>query len=418
MLTRNDIEIVKSTAPVVAEHAVAITRAFYTRMFRDNPEVRRYFNMAHQRSESQPRALAGAICAYAANIDNPAALVEAVDLIAHKHCSLEVRPEQYPIVGSNLLAAIREVLGGAATDEILGSWERAYGVLAEIFISREEEIYRDQAGREGGWTGRREFVVDRRQAESENITSFYLVPRDGGSLPDFLPGQYLTVYADDRIRDSETPVSPRNYSISSRPGLPYFRISVKREPSPADSPGAPGGIVSNLLHDGVKVGDVLQIGPPYGTFHLGADRRRPIVLLSGGVGLTPMVSMLQTLAHERAEIPIWFLHAARNSRVHALREEIAGLAASHAGIRTVTFYSEPLPDDVAAGRCDRTGLIDLENLRSVLPGNDADFYFCGPPPFMGRLHADLREWGVPETRLHFEFFGPRGEIEELAFATA
>jgi nitric oxide dioxygenase len=152
--------------------------------------------MAHQRSESQPRALAGAICAYAANIDRLERLGDAVELIAQKHCALEIRPDQYPIVGRHLLAAIRDVLGEAASDPVLQAWERAYLALADILIAREAEIYEAQRAAPGGWSGRRRFVVDRKTPESDEITSFYLRPEDGGPLPAFRPGQYLTVHVD------------------------------------------------------------------------------------------------------------------------------------------------------------------------------------------------------------------------------
>ena len=160
MLSPQTIEIVKATAPVVAEHAETITRRFYTLMFAHNPEVQAYFNQAHQHSGGQQRALAGAICAYAANIDNLAALGPAVELIAQKHCSLGIQPDHYPIVGRHLLAAIKDVLGDAATEEIIAAWAEAYGLLAEIFIGREGQIYAAQLAVRGGWNGFRRFVVE------------------------------------------------------------------------------------------------------------------------------------------------------------------------------------------------------------------------------------------------------------------
>lgn len=411
MLTAKDIETVKATAPLVAEKALEITRAFYPRMFRENPEVKRYFNMAHQRTGGQPRALAGAISAYAANIDNPAALVAAVELIAQKHCSLEVRADQYPIVGRNLLLAIQEVLGDAVTPEILGAWERAYGLLADILISRENEIYEVQKSQSGGWTGRRPFTVSRKTPECGLITSFELTPEDGGALPCFLPGQYITVHVDDRLDNVEAPVSPRNYSLSSRPGLGHFRISVKRESAPAGESGAPDGIVSHLLHDRVQEGDVLRIGPPCGEFVLQADRSRPIVLISGGVGVTPLLSMLHVLAAEGADVPVLFVHAVRNRRFHAFRNEVEALTRDRNGFRTLTVYSEPEPGDLESGACDHVGLVERDWLAAELPEGEPDFYFCGPKPFMAGVYRDLKDLGTPDERLHFEFFGPREEIE-------
>jgi nitric oxide dioxygenase len=410
MLTDHTIALVKATAPAVAPHAEAITRRFYTLMFQENPEVQAYFNQAHQHSGGQQRALAGAICAYAANIDNLAALGPAVELIAQKHCSLGIQPEHYPIVGKHLLAAIKDVLGDAATDEIIAAWGEAYGFLAQVFIDRERDIYREQAAAPGGWNGYRPFVVDRKVVESEIVTSFYLKPQDGGELAAFKPGQFITV----KIEHPTTPTSPRNYSLSDRPGAGHYRISVKREPSLAA--GTPAGLVSNYLHDNVNVGDVLGIGPPCGEFTLdpalGAER--PIVLLSGGIGVTPLLSMLKSLAHEGAETPVYFVHAARDSRVHALADEVRRIAAERPNIQTHIRYDAPQAHDLQEQHCDSTGLIDGEFLRSWLPTHDADFYFCGPKPFMAGIYKALKETGVDDARIHFEFFGPR---QEIAIAT-
>src|SRR5262249_20011196 len=161
-------------------HAEAITRRFYTLMFAGDPVTKLYFNPAHQQGGDQQRALAGAICAYAAHVDNLAELGPAVELIAQKHCSLGILPEHYPIVGKHLLVAIKEVLGDVATEEVLAAWAEAYGLLAKIFVDREAEIYREQGAAIGGWKGFRRFVVDRKCPDSEIITSFNLCPVDGG----------------------------------------------------------------------------------------------------------------------------------------------------------------------------------------------------------------------------------------------
>ncbi|MBD3651849.1 MAG: NO-inducible flavohemoprotein, partial [Alcanivorax sp.] len=230
MLTTDQLAVIKATVPVLQEHGETLTRHFYQRMFEHNPEVRPYFNPAHQRSGSQQRALAGAICAYAQHVDNPAALTDAVELIAQKHVSLGIRPEHYPIVGENLLASIKEVLGDAATDDIIDAWAAAYGALADIFIGREADIYQEQEQR-FGWQGFKPFVVARREPESDNITSFYLRPADGAALHPHKPGQYITLRVD---VPGAGPVM-RNYSLSNAPGDEHYRISVKREAAPGTS---------------------------------------------------------------------------------------------------------------------------------------------------------------------------------------
>ena len=236
MLPQRTIDIVKATAPILEEHGETLTAHFYKRMFTHNPEVSPLFNPAHQRAGSQQKALAAAICAYAANIDNLEILGGAVELIAQKHASLRILPEHYPIVGENLLASIREVLGAGATDEVIAAWTEAYGFLAEILIGRERQIYSVHAKTRNGWIGFKRFRVVRITPESEIITSFYLQPLDGSGLPLFKPGQYITV----RVPDARGETTMRNYSLSDAPGEDHFRISVKQEPE---------GFVSSFLHE-------------------------------------------------------------------------------------------------------------------------------------------------------------------------
>jgi nitric oxide dioxygenase len=327
-------------------------------------------------------------------------------VIAHKHCSLGIQRDQYPIVGKHLLLAVKDILGDAATDEVINAWADAYSFLAEVCIQREVEIYREQAAAAGGWNGYRKFVVERKRPESEIVTSFYLRPADGGMPPAFKPGQYLTL----RIDHPTTPTSPRNYSLSDRPGLEYYRISVKREPSPA--PGAPAGLISNYLHDEVHPGATLEVGPPCGEFTLDPAQAngRPIVLLAGGIGVTPLLSMLKSLAHQRVQTPVHFIQAAQNSRVHALANEVRRVAEDRPNVCVHVRYDKPLAHDLTEGHCDSTGLMDVALLKELLPSNDAEFYFCGPKPFMVGLYQGLKKWGVNESRMHFEFFGPKQDL--------
>jgi nitric oxide dioxygenase len=411
MISQEAIQIVKATAPVVAVHAEAITRRFYTLMFTGDPVTKLYFNPAHQQGGDQQRALAGAICAYAANIDNLAALGPAVELIAQKHCSLGILPEHYPIVGKHLLVAIKDVLGDVASDEVIAAWGEAYGLLAKVFIDREAEIYKEQAAAAGGWNGYRRFVVDRKIPENEFITSFYLRPEDGGPLPPFQPGQYISV----KIDPTKLLTPPRNYSLSDRPGLDHFRISVKREPG--STAGAPAGLVSNYLHGRVLEGDVLDIGPPCGEFTLDLTQvgDRPIVFISGGVGITPLMSMLKSLAYHRVKSPVHFIHAARNSQHHAFTNEILRLAAECPNIRKHFSYDAPLPDDVRRNRCDSTGFLNEELLSKLVPTIESEFFLCGPKPFMLGVLECLNSLGVAGSSVHYEFFGPK-QVMNLAKA--
>ena len=410
MLNQNTIDIVKSTAPILQQHGETLTRHFYQRMFSHNPEVGPFFNPANQAEGTQQRALAGAICAYAANIDNLEVLGGAVELIANKHASLMVKPEHYPIVGENLIASIREVLGDGATDQVIDAWAEAYGFLTDILVGREQQLYRDSATRDGGWEGFRTFRIDRKDQESENITSFYLKPEDGGALPEFLPGQYITL----RVPTADGSTTMRNYSLSNQPGRDYFRISVKREVAP--SAGAPDGYVSNLLHDKMAEGDTLEIGPPCGEFFLNVKDRheRPLVLLAAGIGITPIMSILKATLNAMPDREIILIHGCLNDDVQPFKPFIDRLALDHPNLKAHYRYSDMAEDDVRAEENCSAGMVDAELIESLIPSRHADYYFCGPKPFMVNIYQDLLVWGIPASQVHFEFFGPREALEQAA----
>lgn len=409
-LTEQTIAIVKSTAPILEEHGDLLTRHFYKRMFEKNPEVAPFFNRTNQEQGTQQKALAAAICAYAANIDNLEVLGGAVELIAQKHASLQIQAEQYPIVGENLLASIREVLGAGATDAVINAWAEAYGFLANILIGREKEIYHQQTLAPNGWNGFRKFRVVRKEQESEVITSFYLQPEDGGALPPFKPGQYLTV----RVPSPCGHTTMRNYSLSDKPGQPWFRISVKRENGATAS--SPEGFVSNFLHKGVNVGDSLEVGPPCGEFFLDLTEKheRPLVLISAGVGITPVMSMLLSALESMPGRPIYFIHAALNARTQGFRLTLRDLTARHKNLTVHTRYSEATDGDRASRAFDSEGFVDGPLIESLIPSRDCDYYFCGPKPFMVNIYHQLLEWGIAPTQVHLEFFGPRQELERPA----
>jgi Hemoglobin-like flavoprotein len=182
-LTPEQVDIIKATVPVLEQHGLAITTTFYKNMLNENPELHAIFNTANQVTQHQQKALAGALYAYASNIDNLAALTDAVELITNKHASLYVKPEQYKIVGTYLLAAMKIVLGDALTPEIHDAWAAAYWLLADLLIEKEASLYRSA----GDWNDWREFKIDKKIPESDQITSFYLKPVDGKPLPFFPP---------------------------------------------------------------------------------------------------------------------------------------------------------------------------------------------------------------------------------------
>jgi len=403
MPSPSTIQIVKSTAPVLAEHGYAIITRFYANLFQSHPELRNLFNMRHQEHGEQQRALASAVFAYASNIDNLGALTSAVERIANKHASLNVRPEQYPVVGQHLLAAIKEVLGAAATDEIIAAWAEAYGELADIFIQAEAGLTAGAAAQPGGWSGWRNFVVRQKRQDSEVITTFFLFPEDGGPVADFKPGQYISIVVDVPGLGLQ---QVRQYSLSDAPNGINYRITVKREREDAgDAAGQRAGYVSNLLHDHVNEGDVVRVAPPFGDFMLDLEASTPVVLVSGGVGLTPLISMLKTLL-QRSEREVVFVHGARHSGVHAMGAGVREAAQQHAArLTNITFYDAPRPADVQGGDYDHAGFVDLQRVRDQVIRPDADYYICGPLPFMRAQVGTLTSLGVDKSRIHYEVFG-------------
>ena len=395
MLSAQQIEIIKATAPVVGAHAREITDCFYPLMFQRYPKVAELFNQTHQQKGTQRQALANAVVAYATHIDQLEALGDAVGLIAHKHCSLHILPEHYPIVGECLMAAIGEILGDAVTPEIADAWGAAYQQLADLLIQTEENLYRSQEARRGGWRGERRFVIDRIEPESEVISSFYLLPCEGEAVIDFTPGQYVGLILEidgQRVR--------RNYSLSDAPGKKGLRISVKREQD---------GQVSGYLHSRAQVGDEVTLTAPAGDFVLPAQPQRPLVLVTGGVGITPAISMLNSQVASGQ--PITFVHAAINGRHHAFKSHLERLAQEHSNLRNFVIYERPLPED----NPDASGFINEEILASLLPEDrDVELYFLGPKPFMACVNGLCDALNIPPAQRHYEFFGPAESLDSAA----
>ncbi len=403
MIKPETVEVIKATLPVLKTHGEDLTRLFYQRMFENNPEVKPFFNQAHQQAGSQQKALAGAICAYAEHIDNPAALADAVELIAQKHASLGIKAEHYPIVGINLLAAIRELLGEAATEEIIDAWAEAYQALATIFIDREQAIY-DLHQAEHGWQGFKPFKVVKREEASSIIHSFYLQPEDQQPLARHAAGQYTTI----KVPTGDGKDTMRNYSLSNKPGSEYFRISVKREDAKAAD--APNGVVSHFLHQQINVGDTLWLAPPCGEFTLKSPASKPLVMIAGGVGVTPLLSMLhERLDKQESDKPVTLIQTAINGDKHAFADEIAELDAAHDLFNWYVRYSEPTDTDRDLNRFDSEGLIDSELIKAM--DRDADFYLCGPAPMMKHCYQLLNDAGISADQIHFEAFGPAEPLQ-------
>lgn len=386
MVSQQSKDIIAATLPAVKENAMNITSTFYPLMFERYPQVKAYFNESHQREGTQRQALANAVVAYAANLDRLEVLGDAVSLIVQKHASLNILPEHYPIVGECLLEAISIVFGDVATDEVLAAWGEAYQQLADILINAEEAVYQANEEQSGGWRGEREFVLQRKEKESEVISSLYFVPADGGPLMDFKPGQYIGITL--TLNGQEV---RRNYSLSNSPGENYYRISVKREND---------GKVSALLHDQLEPGDTVKFTPPVGDFVL-QPAQTPLVLLSAGVGITPAISMLEPAV--KSGRPVEFFHCAINSDHHAFKQHVDDLAKQYDNLSVTYCYSEPSSADTNH----LTGFIEHEMVAPLISNpENTDFYFLGPKPFMDRCQQIANGLGIPGERVRYEFFGP------------
>ncbi|PLZ02146.1 NO-inducible flavohemoprotein [Burkholderia sp. WAC0059] len=394
MLSNAQSNIIKATVPVLETGGEALTTHFYRTMLAEYPEVRPLFNQAHQASGAQPRALANGVLMYARNIDRLEALGPLAAQIVSKHVALQVLPGHYPIVGTCLLRAIREVLGAEiATDAVIDAWGAAYQQLADLLIGAERDAYDQLAQAPGGWRGARAFRVVRKVPESAEITSFYLEPVDGRPVVRFRPGQYIGLKL---IVDGEE--IRRNYSLSAPPDGQSYRISVKREPH---------GRASGFLHDRVSEGATLELFPPAGEFTLGTSDR-PIALISGGVGITPTLAMAE--AALEAGRPVRFIHYARHADVHAFGDLLDTWSARHAHFKAYVVYERH--DATAARQPDATGRPDAAQLKRWLPAApDFDAYFLGPKPFMVCIRRMLRDLGLPDERIRYEFFGPAQALD-------
>ncbi|GGK01026.1 flavohemoprotein [Lentibacillus kapialis] len=405
-LDSEKLAIVKSSAPILKENSTAIGKRFYDLLFTKVPELRNIFNQTNQKRGFQQEALAYAVYAAGENIDSLENINQLVERIAEKHVSLGVKPEQYPIVGEALIEAVKDVLGDAATDDVITAWAAAYDYIANVFIEIEKKKYHVTEQQKGGWIGFREFIVAEKIQETSDIVSFCLKPADGRPIAPYQAGQYLTIKAD---IEGEPHTHMRQYSLSGPSGKDFYKISVKREKGYGN---VPDGIVSSYLHDQVSEGDSLSFSAPAGDFTI-ASEKDPIVLLSGGIGMTPVVGMLDTLAETEPERPVTFIHATQNSSAHAMKEHIERTVAENKNMSSFVCYERPSDHDRTTLNYDKEGFVDLPWLQSILAcGSNADFYCCGPAPFMKAVDQGLEEWGVSSANRHYELFNPVSILKE------
>ncbi|KAN0063637.1 hypothetical protein ACQY0O_004133 [Thecaphora frezii] len=406
-LTPQQIAVVKATVPVLEQRGQQITTTFYRNLLGENSELKNVFSLANMASGRQPAALAHGLLAYARNIEDPAVLGDFVERVCQKHASLSVEPAQYAVVGKYLLAAMGEVLGSAFTDEVEDAWGAAYWILANIMIDREATLYRGDPS----WTGFRDFRVASKRPESSEITSFYLEPVDKQhTLATFLPGQYISI----RLRVPGTELfQPRQYSLSDAPNGNLYRISVRKEPR---VPGLPEpAFISNLLHERVDEGDVLQVSHPRGEFFYDAkdeaQRGASVVLLSAGVGITPMMSILKSIVAEAGQEQrrIHMIHGARTTQALAFDREVRRICKERADVRRTLFIKNPGSSAIKGEDYDLASRVQLDALdaqKDLFTDDAAALYFvCGPVSFMDDVQSHLERLGVEARRIKQEKFG-------------
>ncbi|XXH02241.1 hypothetical protein Hte_008609 [Hypoxylon texense] len=424
-LNYKESKLVKDTIPALKDHGEHIATVFYKTMLRDHPELHNYFNDVNLQTGSQPRALTKLILAFASNISNISELVPKLERVAQKHSSLNIQPEHYDIVGKYLLRAFSAVLGPAMTPDTKLAWSKAYGVMARMLTGREAHLYREFEE----WKGWRKFMIYNKKNETleGNIVSFTLKPTDGKPLPSFMPGQYITL----RLTVPGMKYAQlRQYSLSDAPSYDHYRITVKRDQgsnwdyagqddnmtvssaatSASDSslgsrhPGRPG-IVSNSLIDEFHEGDTIELTHPAGAFQLNTnmDNSMPLVLISAGVCVAPLMAMLNTVVEKRINRPVSWIQASRHDA--PFQAEVEKIAKRHPNMRTKFFKSRLSDSDVLSYTSSfDDDFLSLTPEDLYLNNGSTEYYLAGPESFLMQASSHLAKQGVKKERIQFEIF--------------
>ncbi|HCZ7261273.1 TPA: nitric oxide dioxygenase [Staphylococcus aureus] len=376
MLTEQEKDIIKQTVPLLKEKGTEITSIFYPKMFKAHPELLNTFNQTNQKRGMQSSALAQAVMAAAVNIDNLSVIKPVIMPVAYKHCALQVYAEHYPIVGENLLKAIQDVTGLEEHDPVIQAWAKAYGVIADVFIQIEKEIY-DQMM----WIGFKPFKITNIKQESEDIKSF-TVETEEYDFSEFTPGQYITV---DVSSDKLPYRAKRHYSIVSGEKN-HLTFGVKRDVTTEHE-----GEVSTILHDEIKEGDMINLAAPVGGFVL-ENTTEPQLFLGSGIGVTPLVAMYEAASAKGLDTQM--VQVAENEQHLPFKDNFNSIASHYDNAKLYTHLK------------DKQGYIGTEELQAFL-ANKPEIYICGGTKFLQSMIEALKSLNYDMDRVHYETFIPR-----------
>ncbi|HDA2438422.1 TPA: nitric oxide dioxygenase [Staphylococcus aureus] len=376
MLTEQEKDIIKQTVPLLKEKGTEITSIFYPKMFKAHPELLNMFNQTNQKRGMQSSALAQAVMAAAVNIDNLSVIKPVIMPVAYKHCALQVYAEHYPIVGENLLKAIQDVTGLEEHDPVIQAWAKAYGVIADVFIQIEKEIY-DQMM----WIGFKPFKITNIKQESEDIKSF-TVETEEYDFSEFIPGQYITV---DVSSDKLPYRAKRHYSIVSG-DKNHLTFGVKRDVTTEHE-----GEVSTILHDEIKEGDMINLAAPVGGFVL-ENTTEPQLFLGSGIGVTPLVAMYEAASAKGLDTQM--VQVAENEQHLPFKDNFNSIANHYDNAKLYTHLKG------------EQGYIDAEELKAFL-ANKPEIYICGGTKFLQSMIEALKSLNYDMDRVHYETFIPR-----------
>jgi nitric oxide dioxygenase len=415
-LTYKEATLVRSTIPFLREHGDEVSTIVYHNLLTKYPELNNTFNLIHQKDGKLARALTVVILRYASNIHNISELIPKLERVCNKHCTLGIRPEHYEKLGRLIIDAFGEVVQARATSasaptwtvELKAAWTKAYTVLSNMLIGRERHIYQDFERKK--WNEWRKFRIDKKVAETDDVYSFYLAPATDNQsrLPTFLPGQYITV----RMFVPEIGYyQTRQYSLSDAPRAETYRITVKRDKGMLFSNAVSAtyqnpGLISNLLIDRMRIGGEVEISHPSGDFFLtDSPTSVPVVLISAGVGVAPLISMFNAVTETQPTRAVSWIHTCRDEA--AFDKHVMYTRRRCPNVRRATFKT-------AIGRGDTPGITyDFEgrsNLSKVSPEvlhtdhGAAEYYICGPEDFMKSMIEQLTVLGVSSARIKCEMF--------------